>query len=477
MPSTPSPPSPSSQDFVTAFDAASRIWITAGQTGSKLEKLPALEGRLLVSPQVLEDSANDFGLAVPSRRPSAVLQPGSEEDVVRMVRFARTHGLKIGPRGTAHTMYGHTQVEGGIVIDMRKLARIHSIGEDRAEVDAGVLWGELVSRAVAQGRTPPVLTDLLEMSVGGTLSVGGVSGTSYRYGTQVDNVLELRVVTGEGELVSCSPAQSPELFNAVLAGLGQCGIIVRATVRLVSAPARVRLYGLKYASHEALIRDELTAIKDGRFDYVLGVIFPGPDGKWEYLMHSASYLAQPDDARMLAGLSHQQGDIKDVPYLDWVNSLTLQLSELKRQGQYVRPHPWCDLLVPSSRIGSFVSEVLQEVSPTEISHIYPLLLYPFNRQPVTRPLFRVPDEDTFFLFDILRTASPETRSAAQMVEHNRQLFERNRSWGGTHYTICAIGCSHEDWKQHYGPAWEAFAAAKRRYDPDRVLTPGPGIFA
>ncbi|WP_224244649.1 FAD-binding protein [Hyalangium gracile] len=476
MPDTSSPLRPDSQGLVTAFDVASGSWLTAGQTGSRLERLPSLEGRLLVSSEVLEGAANDFGLAVPSRRPSVVLQPGSEQDVVHMVRFARAHGLKIGARGTAHTMFGHTQVDGGIVIDMRKLDRIYSIGEDRAEVDAGVLWSELVSRAVARGRTPPVLTDLLEMSVGGTLSVGGVSGTSYRYGTQVDTVLELRVVTGEGELVSCSPNRNQELFNAVLAGLGQCGIIVRATLRLVPAPARVRLYGLKYASHEALIQDELTAIRDGRFDYVLGVMFPGPDGKWEHLMHSASYLAQPDDERMLAGLSHQQSNIKDVPYLEWVNSLSQQLGELKRLGQYVRPHPWCDLLVPSSRIASFVSDVLREVAPTEISRVFPLLLYPFNRQHITRPLFRVPDEDTFFLFDILRTVSPETRTAAQMVAHNRLLFELNRSWGGTHYAICAVGCSHEDWKRHFGSAWDAFAAAKRRYDPDGVLTPGPGIF-
>jgi len=62
------------------------------------------------------------------------------------------------------------------------------------------------------------------------------------------------------------------------------------------------------------------------------------------------------------------------------------------------------------------------------------------------------------------------------VAHNRKLFERNRDLGGTHYTISAIERSPEDWKQHYGPAWPAFAAAKRRYDPDNVLTPGPGIF-
>jgi FAD/FMN-containing dehydrogenase len=33
------------------------------------------------------------------------------------------------------------------------------------------------------------------------------------------------------------------------------------------------------------------------------------------------------------------------------------------------------------------------------------------------------------------------------------------------------------WRQHFGPHWEALVAAKRRYDPDRVLTPGQGFFS
>lgn len=472
-----STPSLKFQETVTAFDPASKAWITGGQNGSQFEKLPPLEGALHVSSRALEDAADDFGHVV-SRRPSAILRPGSVEDVVQMVRFARRHRLKIGPRGQAHTMYGHTHVEAGIVIDMRTLATIHSIGEDRAEVDAGVLWSELVARSVSQGRTPPVLTDLLEMSVGGTLSVGGVSGTSYRYGVQLDTVLELQVVTGEGERVTCSPDQNRDLFEAALAGLGQCGVIVRATVRLVPAPARVRLYDLGYADHGALIQDELRVIADGRFDYVLGLVIPTPDGGWTSRMHSASYLTQPDDERILAGLSHQRGDaqIKDVPYITWVNSLVVQLNELRRLGVYTRPHPWCDLLVPASKLEMFVGEVLKEISPSELSPYFPILMYPLKRESLTRPLFRVPDEDTCFLLDILRTASPETRNAAQMVAHNRLLFERNRSSGGMHYTISAIDCSLEDWKQHYGPAWKGFADAKRRYDPDNVLTPGPGIF-
>jgi FAD/FMN-containing dehydrogenase len=58
--------------------------------------------------------------------------------------------------------------------------------------------------------TPPVMPDAMMLTVGGTLSVGGIGETSYRYGAQVDNVVELDVVTGAGELVTCSPERNSD---------------------------------------------------------------------------------------------------------------------------------------------------------------------------------------------------------------------------------------------------------------------------
>lgn len=59
---------------------------------------------------------------------------------------------------------------------------------------------------------------------------------------------------------------------------------------------------------------------------------------------------------------------------------------------------------------------------------------------------------------------------------NRTLYERAREMGGTRLTTSAIPLSQADWIQQFGPAWKAFSAAKRRFDPKNVLTPGPGIF-
>jgi FAD/FMN-containing dehydrogenase len=87
----------------------------------------------------------------------------------------------------------------------------------------------------------------------------------------------------------------------------------------------------------------------------------------------------------------------------------------------------------------------------------------------------LPAGDKAFLVDVLSTAS-DTSAAKAMTASNRGLYERNRLRGGTLYPIGAVPLTPDDWKQHFGPRWEALSAAKARFDPHGVLTPGPGIF-
>lgn len=214
-----------------AFDPVRRTWVTDAQAASGGISVPGLDGSLTVDPAALAEAADDFRHIVP-RAPIAVLRSESTEDVRRMVRYASRHHLKVAMRGQGHSTQGQAQVQGGIVIDSRTLATIHEIECDRAVVDAGVTWSQLVAATVAEGLTPPVLTDYLELSVGGTLSVGGIGGATHRKGVQIDNVLELVVITGDAKRVVCSRTKKRELFNAVLGGLGQYGIITQATIRL-----------------------------------------------------------------------------------------------------------------------------------------------------------------------------------------------------------------------------------------------------
>jgi cytokinin dehydrogenase len=80
--------------------------------------------------------------------------------------------------------------------------------------------------ANGQKLTVPVIADTF-LSVGGTISTGGFGVTTYNLGLQVDHVQELEVVTGNGQIITCSDERDRDLFNAMLGGLGQCGIITK----------------------------------------------------------------------------------------------------------------------------------------------------------------------------------------------------------------------------------------------------------
>lgn len=463
--------------IVLGFDPASRTWVTAAQAAD-FDTLPALDGVLYTDEASRAAAADDFGHII-QRQPLAVLLPGSVSDIVRIVQYARKHQLKIAGRGQGHTTYGQAQVAGGIVVDMRTLSTIHTISSDRAVVDGGVQWIDLLRATLAQGLTPPVLTDYINLSVGGTLSVGGIGGASHQHGAQVDNVLELEVVTGEGQLETCSPTVNRDLFDSVLAGLGQFGIITRATVRLIPAETRARVFLLRYHDLATFTADQQRLVDDERFNYVEGQVQPTADGGWFYMLEAATYYtppAAPDHSRLLAGLRYERGSeqIEDKTYFEFVNRLAPIVAFLTSIGVWSLPHPWVNLFLAGSETNRFVGETVATLTVTDTGQ-GPVLLYPVKAERFTRPFLRLPDQPTVFLLSLLRTALAPGL-IEPMVASNRALYERNRDQGGKRYPIGSIPFDQHDWKDHFRPRWGQFVSAKRRYDPDNVLTPGQGIF-
>lgn len=469
---------------VLAFDPVGRAWVTTADAAEGLPagalRVPRLDGELTTDPAALAEAADDYGHIV-SRTPVAVLRPGSVRDVVAIVRYANRHGLQVAMRGQGHSTFGQAQVDGGVVIDSRTLAEIHAITGDRAVVDAGVLWSTLTRAALAHGLTPAVLQDYLELSVGGSLGVGGIGGATQRYGLQVDNVLELEVVTGEGRLVRCSPTRSRLLFESVLGGLGQYGILVRATVALVPAPTSARVYELFYADLGAYLADQAWLVEQQRFGFHEGQVVERADGAgWEYKIEVAAYTQPgevPDDTALLAGLSPLPGRtiVTDHTYLDWLDRLAPTVAFLIEIGVWFFPHPWINLFLPAGTAQEVVSGALAQLTP-ERNADAPILLYPLRTALLERPLVRVPDEPIAFLFAILRTAPPDPAVVGALVGENRALYEAARDAGGYRYPVGSVPFTRADWRQHYGPTWPRVLAAKQRFDPHHVLTPGQAIF-
>lgn len=465
-----------------AWSPEARAWVPAALGGILI---PGLDGQLLTDATTLALAGDDFGHIV-HNSPTAVLVPGSVNDLVRAVNFARQHGIKIGGarglgEGQSHSTQGQAQVAGGILIDMSALSTIHEVNADDALVDGGVRWIDLLQVTVPLGKSPPTLTDYIELSVGGTLSVGGIGGQAFRHGLQVDNVLELQVVTGKGNLVWCSPTTRPRLFNAVRAGLGQFGILVKARVRLVPVEPNVRVYSALYTDVHVFTADQLKLIDDGRFDYVEGSAAPDGSGGWNYSLEAGKYFSPaspPDDAAQLAGLAFVPGTeaTADSTYFDFVNRLAPTVAFLKSIGAWGLPHPWLNLFLPSAEAPSFVQGVLDDPTLNEVAQ-GPILLYPVNQSKLQTPFFRAPDSSRLFLFAMLRNAVPPIPGQIDaLVAANRTIFEDCTAVGGKRYPIDSVPMSQADWREHFRRRWFQFVFAKIEFDPNNILAPGQGIF-
>lgn len=463
--------------LVGGFDPVTRTWLSHAHADARRHGLPALEGELAFDAPALSEAARDFG-GIIEQSPWAVLRPASVEDVATIVRFANRHGLTVAMRGQAHSVYGQAQAPHGVVIDSRSLATVHELDTESALVDAGVTWRTLVTTATAASLTPRVLTDYLDLSIGGVLSVGGIGGSTHRFGLVADTCLELLVVTGEGQIVRCSSTRHAQLFEAVLGGLGQCAIIVQARIALAPAQPLARVYQLIYSELEPYLRDQRLLNDEDRFDFLEGLVTPLPSGQFQYVLQAAHWFspdAPPDDARALAGLSPAASEVQELPYVAWLSRVDATVDGWQASGSWTGPHPWSDLFLPDHAVQQFVADTLASLAPEDVGEGV-LLLYPFKRRHLTRPLIRVPSSDTIWLFDILRTARADAAHVEKLLDDNRRLLDRALAVGGKRYPISAVPLRPLDFPLHYGRAWGPLVVSKARWDPRRVLTPGQRIF-
>ena len=463
---------------IVAFDPLKKQWLTSEQAQSAPSiAIPNLDGWLRFDSSSLAAVADDFGHII-RRTPLAVLQPGSSQDIAKIICYANRIGVTVAMRGQGHSPYGQAQVDAGIVIDSRFLNTIH-LSSTEAVVDAGVTLLDLLQATSDRGLTIPVLTDYLGLSVGGLSQGGGIGGHTQHYGSFADTILALCAIAGNGQQIVCSSTHKTELFNSLLGSLGQFGVVTQVTLPLIPAPTNARTYHLSYTCLEQYLIDQERVLEDGRFSFLKGQVVPNPSGSdWTYLLEAASYYTPPEspsDEALLNGLNFDGGiDVLEFSYFDWQNRLAIAVTELQENGVWKYPHPWLNLFLPGSQVKSYVSSVLQTITASEVKD--PILLYPLRRSKLTRPFIKTPKEETVYLFSILQTAKPNSEAVNALLIKNRFWFNRARDLGGKSYPVNALPFSQEDWVRHFDDSWETFAGLKASLDPRKLLAPGQGIF-
>ncbi|CAB4296258.1 unnamed protein product [Prunus armeniaca] len=513
--------------------AICRLIVTVGLTVDPTELLRlVVDGQLSVDPSDVDTASKDFGLMTRAE-PLAVLHPGSAQDVARLVRaaYSSAHGFTVSARGHGHSINGQAQTNNGVVIEMngggssgRVMSRVRSgsgrVSEKGMYVDAwgGELWIDVLMSTLEYGLAPKSWTDYLYLSVGGTLSNAGISGQAFNHGPQISSVDELDVVTGRGELLTCSEEKNAELFHAVLGGLGQFGIITRARIALEPAPQRVRWIRVLYSNFSAFTKDQEFLISlhgqpsTHKFDYVEGfvIVDEGLINNWRSSFFSPSNPVKITSINSQGGVLYCLEITKnyhestadtidqeieglltkldfvptsvfttDLPYVDFLDRVHKAELKLRSKSLWDVPHPWLNLFVPKSRISDFDKGVFKGILGNKTSG--PILIYPMNKDKWDqRSSVVTPDEDIFYLVALLRSAldtGDETHTLEHLTNQNRRILKFCDDAGIKvkqylpHYT------TQEEWMDHFGDKWGQFYQRKVDFDPRRILATGQRIFS
>lgn len=444
-----------------------------------------ITGEVLAEEAAREGAARDFGRIV-TRKPAAVVRPASAEDVAQAVRFAARHSLSVGTRGAGHSQSGQS-LSDHLLLDLSSLQEVRAMDASAGTVtcQGGIKWRALVEHLAPQSLSPPVLTNNLDVTVGGTLSTAGLGVASWREGTQADNCLELQVVTGEGEIVRCSADQHRELFDAVRAGMGQFGIITEATLKVRRHRPRFRSFYVLYDDLGTLLEDLKLVMEDRRFDFLESWCVPAPVGfknvggqrqafaQWFYPLHATVETdanSAPEAAEKLGGLKfYKHVHTEDGEILEFFARLDSLFALWKRAGFWEYAHPWMECVLPWQTTGLYIAQVLANLPPQAIAGGH-ILLWPARGTISQVPLFMRPQGELVMGFGIL-PAVPH-RFLEEALPRLNMASQAAVMMGAKRYLSGWVSFDAAQWKAHYGDQWTKVLELKKKFDPQGILNPG-----
>ena len=180
--------------------------------------------------------------------PDAVAFPKTNAEVAEIVKICAKYKIPIVPYGTGTGVEGAVVASKGVLCialnEMNCILRVSQ--EDRdATVQAGVTRLQLNTHLADIGTQLHFPVDPgADASLGGMVATRASGTSAVRYGTMLDNVLSLTVVTADGTLVRTGSrarksAAGYDLTRLFIGSEGTLGIITEITLKLTRLPEAV----------------------------------------------------------------------------------------------------------------------------------------------------------------------------------------------------------------------------------------------
>jgi FAD/FMN-containing dehydrogenase len=422
-----------------------------------------------------EDAGYDAVRAVHNglidRRPALIVRCRTTNDVVVALTLARRAGLEVSIRGGGHNVAGRAVTDGGLMIDLAEMKAI-AIDPDQstATAEGGVNWGELNDAAAEHGLAV----------TGGAVSGTGIAGYTLggglgwlmaKYGLAADNLLEVELVTVEGDILHVDATSHSDLFWALRGGGGNFGVATSFTYRL--HPVQTVVGGLIAHPIDAapeLLRFYREAVADGSDDLtVFAGLVHAPDGSGTKLAALVVFHAGDGD----------EAERELEPFKAWGSPLLVDVGPM--------PYPVMNTLLdagfPAGSLNYWLSSFTRGL-PDELIDI------------TVERFATVPSPMTAILFEHFHGAVTRVGPTETAVPHRSEGWnllipsvwtnpadtEANIAWSRDAFAAMRPHFGDGRWLNYlgddqaddairaaYGPNYQRLSDVKRRYDPDNLF--------
>lgn len=350
------------------------------------------------------------------------------------------------------------------------------VAGERIACGPGATWRAVLARTLPHGLVPRVVPFHLDLTVGGTISVGGIGSTSHRFGAAASNIDALTVVVGSGDQISCDATRHADLFDAVRAGLGRCAVIVEATLALREVGPVTRSALLSYGSMGDLMEDLPRLRADPSIAHLQALCRRSPAFTLEIAVDGPGPVSGLE--KTLSGLRHERiDDLSEVPSRAFAARLDLRFDEMVRSGRAGAAHPWLDAFVPLDTVVQIIPEILADAAGDENDRVQ---VIPVDTS-VLPPYLAAPAPGLAACIAVVPIGI-EQAEIDQALASMRRVHDRLLSVGGKRGLTGWFPVTTETmWRRHYDHRFDRWMQSKLDYDPNgtfsSALLPSPGTAA
>lgn len=311
--------------------------------------------------------------------PAAVVKALSEEDVVKIVKWAAENEVPLVPRAAATSGYGGVvPSSGGIVVDLTSLNKIHSIDSENlvVEVGAGAVWEDLERKIGIYGLSlRQVPSSAPASTVGGWFAQGGTGYGAYAYGWFIESVEKIRLVDGSGEIREFEGTELKKFYGT----MGSTGIVTRLWIKVRKKDEIVPV-GVAFEN----ARDLAEALKEiflNELD-LYTVNFINPEGAYlknkippkthhghpeektpelpeKYILLAGVFESRKSEMEKLIEISRRfNGEVLDTNLAEHEWEERFSPMKIKRIGPSLIP---AEVVVPLNSVFSFLSEISHSI--------------------------------------------------------------------------------------------------------------------